>query len=446
MNPLNIHSPHILSCTSIPDVFFDTYMLRANGEFLKVYLYLYRWCKVPEAGLSVSSIADKLSMTESDVCRALRYWQNEGLLRLETDAAGRPMALEMLEISNDGNTPGVSGATTISGTAARTMQAGVKTQTTNNATLYTNRPAAYPDSIINNADVYTTHRLTNNNNKGTPQTYPNNASGYSAQTRDISSVGAPAVQGNDSDKYVKPAYTMQQIQAFNEQTKDEQIFLVIEQYIGKPLSQNDMNTIIFFYERLGFSPALIEYLVEYCVGNEHRSLRYMEKVAISWAQAGVDSVEKAKRQTEGYSRVYYEILKAFGIHNRGPAATEADYIKKWTEQFGFSQSIILEACNRTMSKIHQPSFNYADKILEGWHNAKVHHIEDIQVLDQQFEQQRQADAAKNTQRKSADGTGSTHTAQKPQTSNRFHNFNQRTYNYSDLEQKLAKKRQTIPKT
>ena len=410
MKSFNIHSPHIQSVTSIPDVFFDTYMLRANGEFLKVYLYLYRWCKVSGADFSLSSIADRLSMTESDVWRALRYWQSEGLIRISTDATGQPTELEIVEIPANS----VPDNMRVSGNARS-------------------------DTNVN----------TGNNNLNSPKSMSN--MNTISSTQNINPTGSinPSIGMQNSmvssvNDYVKPSYTMQQIQEFNEQTKDEQIFLVIEQYIGKPLSQNDMNTIIFFYERLGFSPSLIEYLVEYCVGNEHRSLRYMEKVAISWAQAGIDTVEKAKRHTEGYSRIYYDVLKAFGIHNRGPAAAEADYIKKWAETYGFSQSIILEACNRTMSKIHQPSFNYADKILGGWHEAKVHHIEDIQALDTQFEQKRQA-ATKNTaQRKPATQTVGGQTT-KPSSSNRFHNFNQRTYNYSDLEQKLAKKRQTIPK-
>lgn len=416
MKSFNIHSPHIQSVTSIPDVFFDSYMLRANGEFLKVYLYLYRWCKVSGADISLSSIADRLSMTESDVWRALRYWQSEGLIKISTDTTGQPTELEMVEIPANS----VPDNMRVSGNARSDTNVN-----TGNNNLNITKPMNSTNLMSNMNTISSTQNI--------------NPTGSINPSIGMQNSMVPSV--ND---YVKPSYTMQQIQEFNEQTKDEQIFLVIEQYIGKPLSQNDMNTIIFFYERLGFSPSLIEYLVEYCVGNEHRSLRYMEKVAISWAQAGIDTVEKAKRHTEGYSRIYYDVLKAFGIHNRGPAAAEADYIKKWTETYGFSQSIILEACDRTMSKIHQPSFNYADKILDGWHDAKVHHIEDIQALDTQFEQQRQA-AAKNTaQRKPATQTVGGQTP-KPSSSNRFHNFNQRTYNYSDLEQKLAKKRQTIPK-
>ena len=63
-------------------------MLYANGEFLKVYLYFYRWHNVPDHELSIASVADTLNMTESDVIRALKYWERESLLSLDTDTSG----------------------------------------------------------------------------------------------------------------------------------------------------------------------------------------------------------------------------------------------------------------------------------------------------------------------------------------------------------------------
>ena len=36
---------------------------------------------------------------------------------------------------------------------------------------------------------------------------------------------------------------------------------------------------LFFYDGLGMSADLIEYLIEYCVGHNHKSIRYIEKVA-----------------------------------------------------------------------------------------------------------------------------------------------------------------------
>lgn len=44
------------------------------------------------------------------------------------------------------------------------------------------------------------------------------------------------------------------------------------------------------------------------------------------------------------------------------AASEIAYIRKWSEEYGFALEVILEACDRTMNAIHQPSFDYTDSI------------------------------------------------------------------------------------
>ena len=35
---------------------------------------------------------------------------------------------------------------------------------------------------------------------------------------------------------------------------------------------------------------------------------------------------------------------------------------KWFRDYGFSREVVLEACGRTITAIHNPSFQYADKI------------------------------------------------------------------------------------
>ena len=57
----------------VSNVFIDTFMRDANGEFIKVYLYLLR-CEDGNMPVTVSDIADKLNMTENDILRALKYW------------------------------------------------------------------------------------------------------------------------------------------------------------------------------------------------------------------------------------------------------------------------------------------------------------------------------------------------------------------------------------
>ena len=73
-------------------------------------------------------------------------------------------------------------------------------------------------------------------------------------------------------------------------------------YIGAPLSPTDVRTILYIRETLGMSGELIEYLVEYCVSNQHTSLRYMEKVAINWTEQGISTVDEYKDASTLYSR------------------------------------------------------------------------------------------------------------------------------------------------
>lgn len=65
--------------TVVSNEFIDRYMARANGEYVKVYLYILR--NGGEAD-SVAAIADALNHTEADVRRALVYWEQEGVLEL----------------------------------------------------------------------------------------------------------------------------------------------------------------------------------------------------------------------------------------------------------------------------------------------------------------------------------------------------------------------------
>ncbi|MDO4804986.1 MAG: DnaD domain protein [Lachnospiraceae bacterium] len=67
--------------TLVPNEFVDGHMSRANGEFVKVYLLLLRLSASGQP-FSLSDAADRLSCTEKDILRALRYWENTGVLIL----------------------------------------------------------------------------------------------------------------------------------------------------------------------------------------------------------------------------------------------------------------------------------------------------------------------------------------------------------------------------
>lgn len=117
-------------------------------------------------------------------------------------------------------------------------------------------------------------------------------------------------------------------------------------------------------------------------------MAYIKKVGLAWAEQNITTVTEAKEETNLYNKNYFTILRAFGIKNRNPLDKEIQYMNLWLNQYGFTLEIISEACNRTVLATGKASFSYADSILESWFKKGVHHLSDIDALDQSFQQKR----------------------------------------------------------
>lgn len=190
----------------------------------------------------------------------------------------------------------------------------------------------------------------------------------------------PLIEKND---FSKPVYTLDQLKEFKNNEETAQIIFVAEQYLGKPLSPSEIKTILFFTDRLKFSEDLIDYLIQYCVGKGKKDFRYIEKVAISWAEEGITTPAQAAKAASKYDKIVYDIMKALG-KSGVPTKAEADFALKWINELGFTKDIILEACSRTVMATDKHRFEYADSILVNWHKKQVHHKNDIQNLDEAY--------------------------------------------------------------
>lgn len=149
-------------------------------------------------------------------------------------------------------------------------------------------------------------------------------------------------------------------------------------------------------------------------------MRYIEKVALAWADAGIRTVSQAKNETSSHNETTYSVMNAFGISNRDPGQRERDFIAKWTNVYGFGTDIIIEACNRTLKATHQPSFEYADSILKKWESANIRTQADILKADAQYELSRSKKKSQNVKNPN----------------NRFNNFSQRDTDIDSLESSL----------
>ena len=265
--------------------------------------------------------------------------------------------------------------------------------------------------------------MKNNKNGITEIVLENNVSNKEVSTTETSSL---SYERNKSTAMPKKAGAFKK--SPEEMKEFKSLLFIAEQYLGRTLSRTDIDLITFFYDDLEMPVDLIEYLIESCVENNHKSIHYIRAVGINWFESNIKTVEQAKRETVGYGKNSYKIMKALGINNRGPATSEEALIKKWLNEYGFSMDIIIEACNRTISATHQPSFEYLDSILRNWNERNVHHLKDLAPLDNAHKANMEKKVTSSPS--SATSTGS---YKKPNSTN---NFTSRNYDMDSLEEQL----------
>ena len=127
-----------------------------------------------------------------------------------------------------------------------------------------------------------------------------------------------------------------------------------------------------------------------------------------------------------YRQDMWKIMKAFGLTKRNPNNSEKKMMEKWLMQYGFDLDVIIEACDRTVFQIHEPSFPYADKILSSWKKSGVRTKSDIEQADQSGRLQREKERAERT---AANTDRAGKSSARP---NRFHNYQQRDTDYDSL--------------
>ena len=69
----------IFSTTPLSDIFFTEYLSQSNGDYLKVYMYLYFIAKY-NSDLKINDLSKKLELPLKVIQDALKYWEGIGLL------------------------------------------------------------------------------------------------------------------------------------------------------------------------------------------------------------------------------------------------------------------------------------------------------------------------------------------------------------------------------
>lgn len=365
MKQVTIYQDNYSDSTVISNRFIDEYMKDANDAQLKVYLYLIRAMSAHKA-TSVSEMADIFNHTEKDVLRALKYWEKRKLLSLDYDASKVLTGIHVKEL---------------------------KSESQDETDMIPVSP-----TIIKTAVTLSSHKSSEEVSENQPV--------------------PSAAESRPQEVYEKPSYSLDDIKTFRSQADTQELLFIIETYIGKPLSSNDIRTILFICDKLHFSADLMDYLIQYCVGRGKKDFRYIEKVALNWAEDNITTPKQAAALLKKYDKNVYGIMNALGKSGT-PTDKEMEFIDRWNKQFKFPADVIQEACGRTVLATDKHRFEYADSILTSWNRAGVRELADVRAADESYAKNRTA--AKQP---------------RPASTNKFNQFTQNAYDFSALENEI----------
>jgi len=307
--------------TLVSNLFIDNYMKDANDAQLKVYLYLLR---MMNAGLttSISDMAVRFNHTERDIARSLRYWEDRGLVMLEYGGSGEISALHIVSPRKDNaaqayqapslprlqpmaipsqyTAPAASAQFTAPAASARDAVPAAPSQFTAPAALVRDTvPAASVRDTAPAAPSQFTAPAASARDTA-PAAPSQFAAPAAAQEADVS--GSRAAADAAIPESAPRKSDAASIEAFRSSAKRAQLLFVIEQYIGKPLAPSEVESVYYISEELHFSDALIDYLLQYCIDRGKKDFRYIEKVAVNWAEHGITTPKQAERAASGFSK------------------------------------------------------------------------------------------------------------------------------------------------
>ena len=392
----------ITSIVSLPSEFIDKYMLKANGDYIKVYLFMLR-----NAGRLINPeiIADALELTIKDVERAITYWCKSGILiEKEENIAKIGSGDDFEEILLTKNLP--------------TKEELEEARRILNAANELYKRKENQENIM--AEVNTAKE----DIKEQAEISDNNADENTNQT-DIETQAEPTDQMREEEvKEEKPKLPDRSLVDLPKLKGDEdfqELVFCVQTYIEKIFTPTDTEKLAYLYDVVGMSKDLLEYIAELSVQKGKKNINYIERVALALHEKGITTVEAAKEDNIKFYNENKAVLKAFGIYDRVLAPVESRYVKKWFDEFGFSTEIVVEAISRTVLNTSSQSFSYADGILTRWHNNNVRTVSDIKAQDEKYDERvKNATKPANTSSKS-----------------KFNNFEQRNESIeSDMQNKF----------
>lgn len=153
--------------------------------------------------------------------------------------------------------------------------------------------------------------------------------------------------------------------------------------LGRLLSPAETATLVWLHDYNGLPVGVLLMIMEYALSEEKTNMRYIEKVAIGWANEEIDTIEKAEEKLKVIRRsrdCWSRVLMAIGLSYRPASARETQYAARWIDQWSFSSEMVHLAYEVCVDSTGKLSLNYMNKVLERWYKANAKTPQDVQKM------------------------------------------------------------------
>lgn len=178
-----------------------------------------------------------------------------------------------------------------------------------------------------------------------------------------------------------------------ENTDIAELFKIAETILG-PLNPSMQNSLIWMFNYLGLKKEVILILIGYCAEINKPNASYIEKIASSWTEKEINTLETATAEVERLNSAHTfagEIKRLFELR-QNPTANQKKFISQWQES-GYSTELIHYAYERTVEQINKVSFEYINKILISWNESGYKSPEEVQSAEKEYRKKKKSETA-----------------------------------------------------
>lgn len=173
--------------------------------------------------------------------------------------------------------------------------------------------------------------------------------------------------------------------------------------LGRMISNADCSILLMIHDNDGLPIDVILMLLQYAVSIGKRNMKYIEKIAISWAEEEIDTIQKAEkkiRELELHKRAWKRVESIIGIEHRSPTSSEDEMTNRWINEWKYSDEMIREAYERCVNAKGKYIARYIDSIIKRWYKTGIVNIK--QAIEEKSVSLKQSEHAKEQSQASYD--------------------------------------------